>query len=434
MKKGSLDRLKYICFIVITAMVLLAVMCLAACSKGGSENIDVGGNTGAAAADPTGSSGTADTQPTFTGNIDATGAPVTASGDNRSDDPYEINIDATPTARVNETPGKTDGPDGTVVPGSTGTPEKNPTDGPEPTSETTPADDPGDDYKGLSGLTASDIQYVRSGAELKHIDDIILQNVDGASNTEEKIRQIHEWMVKNIAYDTALKSMHIRSLLETGRSTCQGYAELFYVFMTELNIPVRFISGTAGGSSHAWNAVQLGGEWYYVDVTWDDPLVGGHSDYPDGSNLIYKYFLVTEEQIASDHSPETELPAPAGKSSGYHDAAVKKAKDELLEKLNALISSGEVENGFIIDGPEQVDAVIDDIVKVLKVAGMRGVAPFKFTVYFIAGTGDTKGLSQRIASRLTDEAVEAYQHTVSCSMKIMNMDLYGTMSGEIVLK
>ncbi len=432
MKRNSTKCLKYIYLAAVTALIFVFILCFSACNGDKESNID-GVNTSNIDPDPTPEIDTNETAVKPTDNVAPTSAPGTGSAD-ITDDPNEIYIDPTDTARVTETPGKTYGPAGTVIPGCTGTPENTPTDMPEPTSETTSTEDPGDEYTGLSGLTASDIQYVRSGAELKHIDDIILQNVDGASAAEEKIRQIHEWMVKNIAYDTTLKSMHIRSLFETGRTTYQGYAELFYAFMTELSIPVRYISGTAGGSSHAWNAVQLGGEWYYVDVTLDDPLVGGHSDYPDGSNLIYKYFLVTEEQFLADHSTGSELPTPAGKSSDYHDTAFERAKDELMDKLNALISSGEVENGFIIDGPEQVDTVIGEIVDALKEAGKNGAVPFKFTVYFIAGTGDTKTLSQRIAARLTEEGAEAYVHTVSCSMRIMNMELYGTMAGEITLK
>ena len=249
----------------------------------------------------------------------------------------------------------------------------------------------------------------------------------------EKIRQIHEWMVKNIAYDTSLRSRHIDSLLATGKSVCQGYAELFYVFMGELQVPCEFISGTAGGESHAWNAVKLDGKWYYVDVTWDDPLVGGHSDYPDGSNLRYTYFLVTKAVISSDHTPEGFLLEPAGTSDSYHDNAVEKAQNELLDKLNGMIKSGEVVNGFIMNGPDDIDATIARVIESIGRSAEAGIAPYKFTIYFISGTGDPKELSQTILQQLSEAAVNAYKKSVRCSMKIQEQDFYGTMAGEITV-
>lgn len=34
-------------------------------------------------------------------------------------------------------------------------------------------------------------------------------------------------------------------------------------------------SPTSGGTFHMWNSVELGGSWFGVDVTWNDPVVRG---------------------------------------------------------------------------------------------------------------------------------------------------------------
>ena len=66
--------------------------------------------------------------------------------------------------------------------------------------------------------------------------------------------------------------------------------------MDLLGIPCVRISGTANGGGHAWNAVKLDGEWYQVDVTWDDPI-------PDSpGNIQYGYFNITDEEMMKDHS------------------------------------------------------------------------------------------------------------------------------------
>ena len=447
-KNRNCRKIHILTITLIIAVLFAAALCLQACS--GDNGPDVNDPTSAPAS---ATAGTGDATPGWEDPL-ATDAyptsgvndPTATSGTTKTDDPSEIGIDTTPTARVTEVPVETATPDAGQQ-GSTPTAGHSSTDVPAtdahatdvPASEVPatqtpePTKDPQEEYVGLAGLTYTQVQYVRSGSELKQIDGIILANVDRSLSTQEQIRQIHEWMVRNIAFDSTLKSLHLRSLLETGTATSQGYAELFHAFMTELGIPVQFLSGKTGGSTQYWNAVKLGNAWYYVDSMLDDALVGGHSDYPDGSNLTFKYFLVTESEIGRDHSPDTELPAPAGQTMEYHDQAVAAAKSEIIAKLTAAIASGEVENGFIINGPEQVETRLLELEQAVETAGMRRVVPFKFTVYVIEGSGDSKDLSRKFAAALTDVATEAYVHKASCSITVVPGDLYYTLFGEIVL-
>lgn len=60
---------------------------------------------------------------------------------------------------------------------------------------------------------------------------------------------------------------------------CEGYARAFKVLCDELGIPCVLTSGTARlnaedtPESHMWNYVELDGQWYAVDVTWNDPMI-----------------------------------------------------------------------------------------------------------------------------------------------------------------
>ena len=47
----------------------------------------------------------------------------------------------------------------------------------------------------------------------------------------------------------------------------------------------------SGTSDHAWNQVRLDGEWYCVDVTWDDPIVLGAVS----EQAAHRYFNVTSD-------------------------------------------------------------------------------------------------------------------------------------------
>ena len=93
-----------------------------------------------------------------------------------------------------------------------------------------------------------------------------------------------------------------RGVLINKKAVCEGYAAAFKAFMDELSIPCKLVSGKAssngdftGRVNHAWNRVEVGGVWYQIDVTWDDPG-------PDQKGKVrYKYFLLSDQEMNKTH-------------------------------------------------------------------------------------------------------------------------------------
>lgn len=125
----------------------------------------------------------------------------------------------------------------------------------------------------------------------------ILNEVTSPNNTAiENELAIHDYLVSNIDYiDTGNSIFNAYDALINGKAVCSGYTECFKTFMDMLGIENATISGTAGNQQHIWNVVKLDGEWYHVDVTWDDP-VGSTSNHIDHS-----YFNITDADMAIDH-------------------------------------------------------------------------------------------------------------------------------------
>lgn len=75
--------------------------------------------------------------------------------------------------------------------------------------------------------------------------------------------------------------------LKDGVAVCEGYACAAKLMLNELGIPCDIQVGTCtNGEGHGWNLVQLDGQWYQLDVTWND----GSSDRSD-------YLLVTDDYM-----------------------------------------------------------------------------------------------------------------------------------------
>ena len=107
------------------------------------------------------------------------------------------------------------------------------------------------------------------------------------SSRYEKLVILQEYLCRSVIYESeALRAHDAAGALLDGRAVCDGYAKAFKLLCDAYDIPCLIVPGTAtqNGKSepHAWNYVQMeNGEWYAVDVTWDD-----HED------ITKQYFLV----------------------------------------------------------------------------------------------------------------------------------------------
>ncbi len=117
----------------------------------------------------------------------------------------------------------------------------------------------------------------------------VLDNLEfDTSNRYNFVKSVHDYLCNNVIYPDIPSDKYVGEChdaygaLVNGYAVCQGYAEAFKLICDKYKIPCIYISGTANGGNHGWNAVQMDdGKWYLIDITWDD----------QGSYLFYDYFL-----------------------------------------------------------------------------------------------------------------------------------------------
>jgi len=114
----------------------------------------------------------------------------------------------------------------------------------------------------------------------------------------EKVYFVNKYLAQNIAYSSnATDGGHSAyAALFDHKAVCQGYALAAYRLLTEAGVDTRYITGQVHGQNHAWNKVKVDGKWYNLDITWNDPM-------PDrGDRYRLNYFLITDQQLAKDHT------------------------------------------------------------------------------------------------------------------------------------
>ncbi len=116
-----------------------------------------------------------------------------------------------------------------------------------------------------------------------------------AKNDFEKMLLLHDYLIYTAEYDydnylnDTIPAYSYRScgVLMYGKGVCQSYSYAYMYILSLEGIECHVTSSDEMG--HAWNIVKLDGEYYHVDVTWDDPVrdrVG---------RVNHKYFLRSDE-------------------------------------------------------------------------------------------------------------------------------------------
>lgn len=166
------------------------------------------------------------------------------------------------------------------------------------------------------------IDKIRVNNPYEYVRLICSKITESTSDEFLKAKMAHDVVAVLISYDAKsfwennLPAQDWASVLKTKLSVCEGYANVYKYFCDVLQIPCKKVSGYSRGvgfdlmnenpqdSNHAWNVVQLEGDWYLVDSTWD-------SGYMDGKKSVQSYstdWLFTKADIfLCTHFPKVKI-------------------------------------------------------------------------------------------------------------------------------
>ena len=150
----------------------------------------------------------------------------------------------------------------------------------------------------------------REAAILAKCREVLAACVTADMTPVEKELSLHDWVIDHMAYDWSLHEagalegkpadeLLYRAILE-GKGICLSYASAFQLLMDLAGGECLTVVGAAFDSSqdHAWNMVRLEGEWYCVDVTWDDTS----KPVANQRERNHLYFNVTSDEMRrTDH-------------------------------------------------------------------------------------------------------------------------------------
>lgn len=120
----------------------------------------------------------------------------------------------------------------------------------------------------------------------------IIKKVDSDFSAFQKALIVHDEIIKRCQYKNSGDiSFTSYGALVNKKTVCEGYSRAFCYLLSKLGIESKVINNQS--KEHCWNYVKIGGKWYHVDVTSDDPT-------PDTCGYVsHKYFLMSDSKIKS---------------------------------------------------------------------------------------------------------------------------------------
>lgn len=237
----------------------------------------------------------------------------------------------------------------------------------------------------FSGFDAGNLADYRARFEAR-VADVV---ADAPSDPVLAVRYFNSWLADHNVYNpsglgasnfsrTAASGLLSDNDSATG-PVCYGYATAMKVLLDRAGIENVLVEGWArngangSGEQHAWNYVSVGGSWYAVDPTWNDPSSQGAPALETyllvGSGTVTNPKLTGAETFGANHDP-SRSPAVTQHGFSYPTLSVQACPEVATGLFEVATGEGSVrydslESALVAAGAGQTvrlwgDAVLDE--------------------------------------------------------------------------
>lgn len=174
------------------------------------------------------------------------------------------------------------------------------------------------------------------------VDAIVAALIRPDMTDYQKSLVLHNWLTMNAQYDQTYSHYKPDGVLLYGTGVCQSYALAYQLLLNKVGIE----NCLEYGDNHMWNMIRLDGEWYHVDVTWDDPIVnGGMMGYEN-----WDFFCLSNYALEGVDSHECyekpQIATAYAYNYNYRNGLYDQRLQEVEETITAHLKAGETEFSF----------------------------------------------------------------------------------------
>lgn len=164
-------------------------------------------------------------------------------------------------------------------------------------------------------------------AKVEKFSKSVMSGIKSSWCDEEKILYVHDKLAAHITYYEGKDVIYGRNIYDAfaeSSSVCVGYALGFQYFMDKLGIPCVNVTSP----DHIWNMVCVDGQWYHVDITWDD------SAEITKNTVFHNVLLQSEESMIEFDSKHDRADNSAAADDSFYENAFWTESSSVISYLN----------------------------------------------------------------------------------------------------
>jgi hypothetical protein len=157
------------------------------------------------------------------------------------------------------------------------------------------------------GIDAATTTKLQQSVQSK-VKSVVASVVTSSMSATEKVTALNDWVTAHVTYNDAALAASNASIggfgypkgyesawdpdgaLLDGSAVCGGYAAAFDLLANDAGIRTIVVTGdVVAGGRHAWNKVDIAGDWKDVDTTWNDD-----------ESAPNQYLLINDDQFTGD--------------------------------------------------------------------------------------------------------------------------------------
>lgn len=176
------------------------------------------------------------------------------------------------------------------------------------------------------------------------VKDIVAAYIRPGMSDYDKALTLHNWLVKNAYYDFNFKNYQADGVLLKGCGVCNSYAKAYELLLDAVGIE----NCLERGDDHIWNMVKLDGDWYHIDVTWDDPLEGQGIAYSgmESCDFFGLPNYVLEGMVNHECYDKPHIATAYKYNYAYRSGKLNGHLEAFKEDLEVQLASGQAEFSF----------------------------------------------------------------------------------------
>lgn len=201
--------------------------------------------------------------------------------------------------------------------------------------------------------------------------DAWIAEIDASFDAYEKIKSVYELLIREVEYDeTSLYNQTIQSVFLEKKTVCMGYAKATQYLLNKMGIFCTLVTGNIldeANSSHAWNLVRIGENYYYVDTTWGSPGYNAQGDREEA--ISYSYLCCSDKIISATHKANEDILLPSCTDESYHYYRRKGCwyetydKQRIWDVLKRDIETNSPKTELCFQGEEEYQQAVQDLVE-----------------------------------------------------------------------